>query len=193
MNKKNICGLLEKFKVDVYAWRQPDLSYGMALMCRWVVKIKGRHSRCQIKEQMCLFSLPDWGVKGCCSRINVCFVLATAVPVKFNHLRSDKKEPERNCAFSPHTDKLNRLNGNYRGLWLIEKLLQIATFIGFHPAQSSFAGYFDAWVIKSPVRPPKRNEKSFSSFLRNVTWLSFDLTFKGSEIGDKKSNNSGAR
>lgn len=58
MNKKNICGLFRKFKVDVYAWRQPDLSYGMTLMCRWVVKIKGRHRGVKLKNKCVCFRCP---------------------------------------------------------------------------------------------------------------------------------------
>lgn len=69
------------------------------------------------------------------------------------------------------------------GIVIDWKVAPNSHFYRFPSVQSLFAGYFDARVMKS------RNgtEKVFFSFLRNVTWLSFDLTFKGSEIGDKKS------
>lgn len=69
------------------------------------------------------------------------------------------------------------------GIVIDWKVAANSHFYRFPSVQSLFAGYFDARVIKSR----KGTEKVFSSFLRNVTWLSFDLTFEGSEIGDKKS------
>lgn len=79
------------------------------------------------------------------------------------------------------------------GIVIDWKVAANSHFYRFPSVQSSFSGYFDAWVIKSLVRnhsAPETERKKFSSFLRNVTWLSFDLTFKGSEIGDKKPLNS---